>query len=199
MSGQVAEEIRKLALGVKLRTLRERNGLTLQDLARQTDLPAVVLSQIEQEVVSPTVAALVKLSRALGTSIDALLQDAPFAEQVEVVRAGEGRHIRRQPSTERATLTYSYESLAYRLPGKHMEPFLVDFALDTDEPAIPLSHEGEEFLYILEGAVEFIAGEQRVVLQAGDSIYFYSRAPHALRAIGTVTPRAIAVLYPYST
>jgi transcriptional regulator with XRE-family HTH domain len=199
MSGLFADEIRKLALGMKLRTLRERKGLGLDELARQTDIPAVVLSQIEQEVVSPTVAALVKLAHALDTSIDVLLQNAPFAEHIEVVRAGEGRHIRRRPSVERASLTYNYESLAYRLPGKHMEPFLVEFALDTDEPAVPLTHDGEEFLYILQGTVEFIAGDERVLLRQGDSIYFYSRAPHALRAVGTVTPQAIAVLYPYST
>lgn len=199
MGDETIQELRKLALGSKIRTLRERQRLTLEQVSTATQIPAVVLSQIEDDVISPTVAALVRLSGALATTVDALLQDAPFSDRVEVTRHGEGRRILRRSQPEGTSLTYNYESLAYRLPGKHMEPFLVEFALDAEAPARPVTHVGEEFLYILEGEVEFLSGDERLILRAGDSIYFYSSAPHALRAVGTVTPRAIAVLYPYAS
>jgi quercetin dioxygenase-like cupin family protein len=144
------------------------------------------------------VAALVNISSALETTVDTFFQDRPFTERIEIVRAGEGREVKRTQQPDEGRLTYQYESLAYRLPGKHMEPFLVEFSLEADEPPRPMKHDGEEFLHIMEGEVEFISGDERVILHAGDSIYYYSSTPHYLRGIGTVTPRAVAVLYPYS-
>ena len=52
--------------------------------------------------------------------------------------------------------------------------------------------------YVLQGELEFTSGQQRIVMRAGDSIYFYSKTPHSLRGVGTVPPRVVAVLYPYS-
>ena len=192
----MSEEVRKLGIGRKVRAIRERRGESLAAVSDRAKIPEVVLAQIEQDVVSPTVAALLNVARALGTSIDALLQDAPSESRIEVVRSGEGRRVQRR-SSNKAALSYNYESLAYRLVGKHMEPFMVEFALDVDPPAAPVSHQGEEFLHILEGEVELTSGDERVVLRQGDSVYFHSSTPHSLRALGSVTPRALAVLYPF--
>lgn len=199
MSKHIADEVSKLAIGTKIRTLRERRGLSLAQLAERTSMPEVVLSRIEKEEIAPTVAALVNVAAALETTVDTFFQDRPFTEHVEVVRAGEGREVKRTLQPDESRLTYQYESLAYRLPGKHMEPFLVEFSLDADEPQRPMKHDGEEFLYIMEGEVELIAGDERIVLHPGDSVYFYSTEPHQLRGLGTVPPKAIAVLYPYPT
>lgn len=198
MSKRIAEEVSKLAIGKKIRTLRERRGLSLAQVAERTSMPEVLLARIEQDEIAPTVAALVNVAGALDTTVDTFFQDKPFTDRIEVVRAGEGREVKRTQQPDEGRLTYQYESLAYRLAGKHMEPFLVEFSLDTDEPARPMTHDGEEFLYIMEGDVEFISGDDRVVLHPGDSIYFYSKTPHQLRGVGTVTPKAIAVLYPYA-
>ncbi len=160
-------------------------------------MPEVLLSRIETEEIAPTVAALVNIASALGTTVDTFFQDRPFTDRVEVVRAGEGREVKRTQQPDEGRLTYQYESLAYRLPGKHMEPFLVEFSLDTDEKPQPMKHDGEEFLFILEGDVEFVSDNDRVVLHPGDAIYYYSTTPHRLRGLGTVPPKAIAVLYPF--
>ena len=197
MPKHIAEQVSKLAIGTKIRTLRERRGLSLAQVAKRTSMPEVVLSRIEKEEIAPTVAALVNVAAALDTTVDTFFQDRPFTEQLEVVRAGEGREVKRTMQPDESRLTYQYESLAYRLAGKHMEPFLVEFSLDAVEPPKAMVHDGEEFLHIMEGEVELIAGDERVVLRPGDSVYFYSKMPHQLRGLGTVPPKAIAVLYPY--
>jgi quercetin dioxygenase-like cupin family protein len=79
-----------------------------------------------------------------------------------------------------------------------MEPLLVEFDIDIDEDVPPLSHKGEEFIYVLEGEVEFHAADDIVRLTAGDSVYFDSNIPHSFIGKGNIKPRAVAVIYPES-
>lgn len=197
MTEQIAEQVRRLAIGRKIRTLRERKGMGVAAVAEKTRMPEVLLSRIERDEVAPTVANLINIASALDTSVDVFFQEDSFQQKVEVVRRGEGRSIRRVNEGTGA-LTYRYQSLAYRLPGKRMEPFLVEFEVGLDEAPNPVTHEGEEFLHILDGEVECMLDGERVVLGPGDSIYFHSSTPHSLRALGTVQPRALAVLYPFA-
>ncbi|MDP8254206.1 MAG: XRE family transcriptional regulator [Candidatus Alcyoniella australis] len=197
MPEKIKEEVRRLAIGRKIRTLRTKQGLSIEQVSERTSMPVVLLSQMESDVIAPTVAALVNIAKALGTTVDTFFQDAPFTDAIEVVRHGEGRQIRRLQQADATPLQYNYESLAYRLSGKRMEPFFVEFTLDPGQPPKLVSHEGEEFIYVLQGEVEFVSGEDRVLLQPGDALYFYSKKPHCLRGVGEVVPKAIAVIYPY--
>ena len=84
MPGRITDEVRKLAIGQKIRTLRESQGLSLGQLAERTRMPEVLLSQIESDVIAPTVAALVNIAGVLGATVDSFFQDAPFTENVAV-------------------------------------------------------------------------------------------------------------------
>ena len=76
-----------------------------------------------------------------------------------------------------------------------MEPFIIDVA-PTDETAYELSsHEGEEFIYVLEGAVEVAYGKKHHVIEAGDSIYYDSIVPHHVHGLGGQAARILAVVY----
>lgn len=198
MTTDSKKELKDLGIGRKIRALREQKYISLADMAKNTGIQEVLLSQIEADVVAPTVATLLNIAKMLGVGIDFFFTDYQSDLKIEVVRSDQRRVIAAPSHKKNTRLVYSYESLAYQMAEKHMEPFMVEFSLDTHESElVPLSHAGEEFIYILEGKVEFISADKRIRLAQGDSLYFHSKIPHVLRGIGSVKPKAIAVLYPY--
>jgi len=78
-----------------------------------------------------------------------------------------------------------------------MEPFFVEFVPQAHDEA-PLSHDGEEFIHVVDGELDFISGDTHIRLCQGDSLYFYAQIPHTLRAVGHKNAKAIIVLYPYA-
>ncbi len=93
---------------------------------------------------------------------------------------------------------YFYESLAYKKSRKSMEPFLVEFERKGREEVSFYSHEGEEFIFVLEGNLEFQTKDEVHQLKAGDSLYFESDVPHGYRALGRRNAKAIAVIFSMS-
>jgi quercetin dioxygenase-like cupin family protein len=90
---------------------------------------------------------------------------------------------------------YYYESLAYPKADKHMEPFQVQFEVKKKEDLLFFNHKGEEFVFVLEGQLEFNYEDETFMLEPGDSLYFDSSSPHAFRAVGKKTALAIDVIY----
>jgi len=76
---------------------------------------------------------------------------------------------------------YSYEALSFDKPGKNMEPYIIEPAFE--EKSI-FQHEGEEFLYVLEGRHEFIYDDKKYLMEEGDCVYFDSAVPHTGRSLG---------------
>lgn len=90
---------------------------------------------------------------------------------------------------------YYYEALAFKKPKKYMEPFLVEFKRKRVDQLSYFSHDGEEFIYLLEGILEFRTESQQYILQPGDSLYFESSIPHAYRALERKNAKALSVIY----
>ena len=88
---------------------------------------------------------------------------------------------------------YSFESLAYRMFGKNMEPSIVTLTENTGE----FKHEGEEFIYVLKGKVELFHGDKTYLLEEGDSAYFDSGIVHGGRSLGSKTAKLLVVMYFY--
>jgi mannose-6-phosphate isomerase-like protein (cupin superfamily) len=107
-----------------------------------------------------------------------------------VVRKGE----RKKVITKGSLYGYEYEALAYNKPGKNMEPFILSPALNKEAT---FKHDGEEFMYVLEGRHEFTYDGKKYVLKSGDSIYFDSRVPHSGRSLGDRKARILTVIYSY--
>jgi mannose-6-phosphate isomerase-like protein (cupin superfamily) len=97
-------------------------------------------------------------------------------------------------ATKGTLYRYHYEELAYKKAGKNMEPYIITPSF-TEEAIF--SHEGEEFMYVLQGTHEFVYGEETYILKAGDSAYFDSAVPHSGRSIGRKKAKVLAVLYSY--
>lgn len=187
-------DVRAFKIGRKIRDLRKRKVLTLQDLSTQTGLSKPLLSQIENDIVIPPIATLLRISRALDKDITFFLQEPHDERKIAVVRASERKRL----ETRRAGQTpgdYFYESLAYKKGRKNMEPFLIEFEPRDEQDMSFYSHTGEEFIFVLEGSVEFRTTNDMHRLEAGDSLYFESDVPHAYRALGKGSARAIAIIY----
>ena len=89
---------------------------------------------------------------------------------------------------------YHYVALAHKKIGKNMEPYIIEPAFE--EKAF-FSHEGEEFMYVLEGIHEFIYDDKKYILEPGDSIYFDSIIPHSGRSIGKQRAKVLGIAYAY--
>jgi len=192
---QDTQALEAFRIGVKLRELREKSGLTLHDLAAKTGFSRERLAEVENHRFAPPIAMLLKLAQALNVGMAYFFEDKPGAEKIAVTRAPERVRVARRPHHGEGEMTYVYEALERYRAGKHMEPFMVEFpALDTSEMVF-VSHEGEEFLHLLDGRLEFRTPDRVEVLQPGDSIYFDSDVSHSFRSLGAQPARAIVVVW----
>ena len=187
-----AEEFR---IGGKIKDLRERNFYTLHDLAAKTGISKSVLAEIESDEVMPPVATLLKLARALNIGMAHFFKDEAPVEQVSVTRAGERLSVKRRPHHRDGEVDYIYESLEARMPGKHMEPLLVEFVPMETAEMVFTSHEGEEFLFLLDGKLEFRTNDRVEILSAGDALYFDSALNHSFRSLTEAPARAVVVVW----
>lgn len=189
-------DVRALKIGSKVRELRQKNQYTLQDVAAKTGLSKPFLSQIENDHVVPPVATLLKLARAFNVGLAHFFQGEVDSEKkISVTRRSELVRIERRPHHRKGEVNYIYHSLETKKPSKHMEPFLVEFPPQDTSDMVFVSHDGEEFLHILEGRLEFRTVDRVEVLEAGDSIYFESDLSHSLRCVGETPAKAVAVVW----
>ena len=195
MTKDVKEELKELNLGQKIKTLRQRKGWSLQQMTDKTHLSVPLLSQIESEVVAPPVATLLKISKALNVNIGYFFQEEESGKRAVIVRKNERKQVFRRIHEDPSKVGYYYESLAYPKADKHMEPFQVQFEVKKKEDLIFFNHKGEEFVFVLDGQIEFNYEDETFILEPGDSLYFDSSFPHAFRAVGKKNALAIDVIY----
>ena len=167
-------------IGTRIAEKRAGLGITLERLAAATGFSKGYLSKIENSRKVPPIGSLSRIAAALRTDITELLHTPAAALDggLSVVRAGERRPVVRGGTA----FGYDYVSLADNRRDKKMEPFLFTFPSRIDKYVF-FEHEGEEFMFVLTGRVEWQAGSRKLVLEPGDSIYFDARLPHRGRAL----------------
>ncbi|MBW1979987.1 MAG: helix-turn-helix transcriptional regulator [Deltaproteobacteria bacterium] len=188
-------EVKALKLGSKVRELRQKNKYTLQDIAAKTGLSKPFLSQIENDRVVPPVATLLKLARALNVGMAYFFHEEESSDRIAVTRRNERVRSERRPHHRKGEVNYIYEALETKRTDKHMEPFLVEFPSRDTSEMVFVSHEGEEFLHLLEGRLEFRSVDRVEVLEAGDSIYFDSDLSHSFRCLSEERAKALVVVW----
>lgn len=179
-----------LFYGRKLRSTREQRGFTLEELATRTGIDQDSLANAEEGKSFLPLGLLVKLSKALSMRMADIISkdDKPVA----VVRANERRKFARFGKTKQESRGYEYESLAADKKDRAMEPFIVTLnPTSTDEHS---SHDGQEFIYVLEGEVEVTILDNMHVLAKGDSIIYSSTSSHLVQAHGNTPAKILAVL-----
>ena len=191
----ISLEVKALKIGSKVRELRQKKHYTLQDVAAKTGLSKPFLSQIENHHVVPPVATLLKLARAFDVGLAYFFQDEVGIDRIAITRRNERVRVERRPHHRKGEVNYIYEALETKKTNKHMEPFLVEFPVQDTSEMIFMNHEGEEFLHVLEGTLEFRSIDRVEVLGPGDSIYFESELSHSFRCLGEKPARAIVVVW----
>jgi quercetin dioxygenase-like cupin family protein len=183
-------------IGGKITTLRESLGLSCEDLAQRSGCDLVLIEQLESGEVAPSLAPLIKITRTLGVRLGTLLDDDTGVGPV-VTRKDEAEAVTRVRSLETSSDagTLDFFSLASGKTSRHMEPFVIAVSPGTSGEHKLSSHEGEEFIHVLDGAIEVEYGKDLHVLRPGDSIYYDSIVPHQVRASGDRPARILAVVY----
>uniref|UniRef100_E6PKS9 Putative transcriptional regulator n=1 Tax=mine drainage metagenome TaxID=410659 RepID=E6PKS9_9ZZZZ len=162
-------------LGNAVRELRLMHGLTIADVADRADISRGMLSKIENAQTATSLETLSRLAHALGVSMATLFRryDVP-AGGAQLVKKDEGMEVVRR-GTKRG---HTYHLLAYdQGPTKLFEPFLI--TIDHESEVFPtFEHPGTEFIYMLEGIIEYRHGQDTYRLEPGDSLTFQGNIPH---------------------
>lgn len=188
-------DVKALKLGSKIRELRLKKNYTLQHVATKTGLSKPFLSQIKNDHVVPPVATLLKLARAFNVSLAHFFQDEVGSDKIAITRHNERIRVEKRPHHRKGEVNYVYETLETKKTNKQMEPFLVEFPVQDSSEMVFMNHDGEEFLHVLEGTLEFRSVARVEVLESGDSIYFESDLSHSFRCLGEKAARAIVVVW----
>lgn len=187
-----SEEETVLKVGANVREIRERKGLSLRDISQRTGLAVELLSEIEEGRVAPPLGTIIKLAKALEMKTGYFISGAEELPYT-IVRKNEGKLISRFDSKKTDTYGYEFMSLAPYKKNRYMEPFLV--TLEPSDIEELTAHDGQEFIYVLEGTMEVRLGDETHLIEPGDAIYYDSTVPHLVRCHGKHTTKILAVLH----
>lgn len=162
-------------IGERIKSLREERQLSLAQLSNLTGFDIELLSNIEGNKVQPQLGTLMKLAKALDSAFGRLISGVGD-KHYSVTRKGEQKVVSRSTSQKGKRQIYTYKSLAPEVKGRHMEALIVQLEENPDDKMSV--HEGEEFIYVLDGIVSLKIGDDIFELDRGDSVYYLSTTPH---------------------
>jgi transcriptional regulator with XRE-family HTH domain len=184
-------------IGEKIKRLRESKNLSIEAISMRTGLNITQITRIENNEELPSLAPLIKIARALGVRLGTFLDDqqelGPVVCRKTDLSSDEGISFSNNARTTNKNM--SYYALSQDKSGRHMEPFLID-VMPTQRADFDLSsHEGEEFIYVLEGLIEINYGQDTYVLEEGDSIYYDSIVEHHVHGGNELPAKILGVVY----
>jgi transcriptional regulator with XRE-family HTH domain len=175
-------------VGKRLRELRAERGISIRALAEQSGLNVNTLSLIENSKSSPSVSTLQQVASALKVPITAFFEVQTAPQTVVYQKQGD----RQVAHFAHGTLT----DLAAGFTRPGMEPFVVTLEPEADSGDTPIVHTGLEFVYCLEGRIDYQVEEQIYILEPGDSLLFEAHLPHRWRNAGGMPSRSLLLLCP---
>ncbi len=179
-------EIKQIA--GRIRGLRELLDIDKSELATVCGMTEEAYDIMESGEADISLSVLNQISRHYGMGLSVLMfDDEPHMNGYYVTRAGNG------PSVER-TKAYKYEALASGFIDKWATPFVVTVEPNEDTDIKLNKHNGQEFNYMLEGAISFVIEGKEIVLKAGDSIYFNPQRAHGMKALNNEPAKFLAII-----
>ena len=164
-------------IAARLRGLRDALDLSLEQLSGELDVPAETIAEYETGESEIPVSYLFLVAQKFNVDLTVLISGKEaHLHEYSLVKKGRGMNVQRRKD-------YTYKSLAYRFVGRRMEPFLITVPPREEKDLNFNEHEGQEFIYGLEGRLEVTLDDQKVIVEPGDSLYLTSRTPHALRGL----------------
>ena len=181
------EERKEHSIGSKLRDLRLKNGLTQEELADRAELSKGFISQLENDLTSPSIATLIDIITLLGSSLSKFFADDDESQLVFTPQ----EYFEKDWGGEKAIW------IVPTAQKNEMEPIIVELA-PGESTDVDIPHEGEEFGYVLEGEVAVKVGDRESVAREGDSFYYSSDKSHCIKNVADKISKFIWVSCPPS-
>lgn len=183
-------KVLQAAIGRVVKDFRVKAGYTVAELAGMADLSAGMLSKVENGQTSPSLDTLQALARALNVPLTSLFKEFEKGDDATYVPAGQGLVIQRKGTR----VGHQYQLLGHSVGEPvRMEPYLITITQDTEVFPV-FQHDGLEFLYVLEGRMNYRHGNQLYTLNPGDALYFDSGTPHGPEELLKVPIRFLCVI-----
>jgi len=181
-------------LGSTIRELRRKHGLTIADISDRTGISRGMLSRIETGHTATSLDTLLRLAQGLGVSLSTLFRNYDVADGgVQMVKKGKGMEVARRGTRS----GHTYQLLAYdHGPTRLFEPFLI--TIERASETFPIfEHAGVEFIYMLEGHIQYRSGKNVYDLVPGDALTFKGEVPHGPEKLVRVPIRFLSIImYP---
>ena len=177
----------------KIKQLRLKRKITIQELSDKTGLTPGYLSKIENSEKPPPIPTLIKIAYALNVHISYFFEeDSEIEKGPSIIRKKE----RKQIIGDYTSLGYSYEAIIKRRANGTIKPLIITLPDNVDPEKIPYNyHDGEEMIYVLNGKMDFYHGDEKYRVEEGDCIYFDSTVPHkVIAAVDDCETRILSVL-----
>lgn len=173
----------------KMKKLRQRKNISLADLADKTGYSESYLKRIEENEVMAPVSVVLSVAQAFSVASEDLLLSREAKKQ-------RNKAIKERKETfEKRTEDYSYQVLTPRGKHKHLNAFKVTIEPLKEHRAVAYHHTGEEFIYVLSGALEIKIGRTVHGLKTGESIHFDSSKSHILRSVSKKQTVILVTIY----
>lgn len=188
LSETLQKGLDQYAIGAKLRAMRLKKKIGLVELGQHTGLSPALLSKIERGRLVPTLPTLLRISLVFSVGLEHFFTEPTRRPTLAVVRRAERKRFPEKMGDSEPA--YFFESLDFPALERTMTAYYVEF---EDRDSRVHRHEGDEFLYVIEGAMEVVAGDVAHTLAAGDAMYFDASVPHSYRGTGRKKARAVVV------
>lgn len=175
-------------IAARIRELREITGFSREDVASGLGISPEAYQSYEDGSDDIPVGILCKLAVRFRVELaDIITGESPRLHSYCLIRKGKGVAVERRRH-------YKYQSLAHNFVHKRAEPFLVTVDPDTEDAPCLSTHEGQEFLFVLEGVLKMFLGPHILVLHEGDSLFFDAASDHGMKALEGRPVRFLAVI-----
>ena len=180
-------------VGQKIRNLRRRLGLSIETLARRSDLSTAAIQKIETNHMVPTIVSLMKVSRALGEKVSFFVDEGNGNDQIVLVKKSGRKGFYSEESK------MSQEYITGQLEKRVLEGGIFNIKTGGQSGREMNSHPGEEIIFCLKGKIEVFTPAKNYVLSTGDTLHFKSDIPHRWRNSGSTAAQIIWIYTQRST
>lgn len=170
-------------IGKRIKAVRTKKKMTLNQIANDTGFSIDYLKSVENGKEMPPVGTLLQISRSLHIDSGELLRDEQEALD------------QRADAYAKRTRNYAYTTLTPGAEHKHLKAFRIEIEAGQAHKGVGYQHEGEEFVYVLDGEIELTVGENVNRLTPGQSLHFNSGVQHHMRNIGDADAQLLVVVY----
>lgn len=177
-------------LGERVKRKRESLNMQLNELAKKVGISSSALSQIEKAKAFPSVITLKSIADNLYTTVGELIGENEILTNNPLVTYDQKSFVEKNESGASLFLLSNHEN------GKLMDTFFVEFEKNATSDGIMKNHPGQEFIFVLDGKIEFTLDDDKYILEKNDSFYFNSARQHHARNQKNGISRIIWIVTP---